>query len=110
MGLNHTYESIFASSNVIGFLILHGVLLQRTEIAHLLVKPSSQQSQTYHPLTLQLCSHSQTLLEVIRILISRKIPHLHIFFLVEGLYFRLDAIEISDDSTDIGGVSVFGPV
>lgn len=109
MWLDYTDESVLASSDVIGLLILHGVLLQRAEIAHLLIKPSSQQSQAYHTLAVQLLRHRQALLEIIRILIGRKIPHLGTSR-VEAFYFRLDAIEVTHYSTYVGGVSVLGPV
>ncbi len=68
--LDQTDECILACSNEVSLLVLQCVLLKGTQVAHLLVESSPQQSQAYHPFALQFLCHCQSLLEIVGVLIE----------------------------------------
>jgi len=86
-----------------------GIFLQNAEVVHLLVEASPEDSQADNSLVFQLDGHGQAFFKVIGVLLLREIPNLYVRRVVAP-NFGLDAIEVSDDGANVGGVAVLGSV
>lgn len=109
LGFNDSEDCALSGGQKIRIHVSNCIFLENAEVVHLLVEPSTEDSQAHDSLIFQLDGHGEAFFKVIGVLILGEIPNLDVRRVVAP-NFGLDAIEVSDDGANVGSVAVLGSI